>query len=86
MKKSPCAKCQYLSDDKRACMFFIHKEVPFTDAIDFGDGYPDGCLAIEDLESIMDHYIDEHENAWEKMLEMLDLRRDLQDDLRERGI
>ena len=67
-------------------MFFIHKEVPLADAIDFGDGYPDGCLAIEGLESIMDHYIDEHENAWEKMLEMLDLRRDLQEDLQERGI
>ncbi len=85
MKKSPCAKCQYLSDDKGACMFFIHRNIPFADEIDFGDGYPDECLALGELERTIDYHIDDHENAWAKLLEALEMRRGLQEELTERS-
>ena len=49
MVTSPCEKCEYLSDDRLACMFFVHKDVPFAEGIDFDGELPNICFVIGEM-------------------------------------
>ncbi len=75
-KTSPCLCCKYLSEEKDACMFFIHMDVPFTEPTWFRDEfeeeetepeYPDTCWALGDVKFFLEEHLDNvndllHEN------------------------
>ena len=65
-KTSPCLYCKYLSEEKDACMFFIHMDVPFVEPIWFRDDefiegeveYPESCWPLTETKDMIEEHLD----------------------------
>lgn len=80
-KTSPCLYCQYLSEEKDACMFYIHMDIPFVEPIWFRDeeeefdtepNYPDSCWPLNETR----HMIEEHLDNVDELLREADVTLD----------
>ncbi len=78
----PCIGCQYLSEEKDACMFYSCMDVPLAEPILFVDEfyndaepeYPETCIMLEEVQEELEEHMDnvdeilkELSNEWKRI-------------------